>query len=202
VAKYFAMCVWFDETCGELLKMLDERGLRDNTLVVYVTDNGWIQDENRPVFAPKSKRSPYDGGLRTPLVLRWPAKIKPLRDDTTLVGSIDLAPTILAACGLKPDEALPGVNLLPYAIDGTPIKREALYGEIFSHDVADIDRPAASLEYRWCIEGKWKLILPQHGAAELYDVLADPHETSNIAKQHAEVVARLTEYINSTWQPQ
>jgi uncharacterized sulfatase len=89
VAKYFAMCEWFDETCGELLNLLEKRNLSENTLVIYVTDNGWIQNPDAPNYAPKSKRSPYDGGLRTPVMLRWPEKIKPHRDDKTLVSSID-----------------------------------------------------------------------------------------------------------------
>jgi arylsulfatase A-like enzyme len=109
LAKYYAMCEWFDETCGALLDGLERRNLAENTLVVYVTDNGWIQktaeselpaDWKNP-FAPKSKRSPYDGGLRTPIMLRLPGKIEPAKYET-LVSSVDLAPTILHACGLTP----------------------------------------------------------------------------------------------------
>ena len=78
LAKYYAMCEWFDETCGSLLDHLDDRKLSKNTLVIYVTDNGWIQrtsttkvpDGWRPRFAPKSKQSPYDGGVRTPIMVR------------------------------------------------------------------------------------------------------------------------------------
>jgi arylsulfatase A-like enzyme len=51
VAKYFAMCEWFDETCGELLGLLDENQVREDTLVIYVTDNGWIQDPESPGYA-------------------------------------------------------------------------------------------------------------------------------------------------------
>jgi arylsulfatase A-like enzyme len=68
VAKYFAMCEWFDETCGELLEMLEQREVRDNTLVIYVTDNGWIQDPESPGYAPRSKQTPYEGGVRTPIL--------------------------------------------------------------------------------------------------------------------------------------
>ena len=58
VAKYWANCEWWDETCGELLSYLDKQGLADNTLVVYVTDNGWIQNPTANPFAARSKRSP------------------------------------------------------------------------------------------------------------------------------------------------
>ncbi|RMF88767.1 MAG: sulfatase, partial [Planctomycetota bacterium] len=62
VARYWAMCEWFDQTCGELLDYLDTKGIAKDTLVVYVCDNGWIQDPDTPNrYAPRSKRSPYEG---------------------------------------------------------------------------------------------------------------------------------------------
>ena len=200
VARYQAMCEWFDETCGELLGHLDEKGLAENTLVVFVTDNGWIQDEARPRFAPRSKRSPYDGGIRTPIMLRWPGRIEPGRYET-LVSSIDLAPTILAAAGLEPTDEMPGINLLEVADAGGKSDRARIFGEIFDHDVADIDRPAASLMYRWCVEGRWKLILPagRDEQPELYDLAADPHETRDFASDQTERVMRMTSAIDEWW---
>ena len=198
VARYWAMCEWFDESCGELLSMFDERGLADNTIVVFVTDNGWIQNPQSPAYAPKSKRSPYDGGLRTPIMVRWPAKIKPRRDEQTLVSSIDLAPTILAACGLQPRADLQGINLLDIAA-GQPSARTALYGEIFTHDAVEIDRPAANLLFRWCVEGSQKLIVPQDAPVELYNVSADPQETKNLAATQPGDVVRLKKQIDAWW---
>jgi arylsulfatase A-like enzyme len=200
VARYQAMCEWFDESCGELLDYLDRKQLTENTLVVFVTDNGWIQDQNSPRFAPKSKRSPYDGGLRTPIMLRWPGRIPPGRHEA-LVSSIDLAPTILKAAGLEPTDDMPGLNLLDVIAAGGKTGRNTLFGEIFDHDVADIDRPAASLQYRWCVDGRWKLILPAGSdeRVELYDLAADPHELHNIANEHPDRVARLTQAISDWW---
>ena len=102
VAKYYAMCEWFDETCGRLLGHLDEQGVAGNTLVVYVTDNGWIQRPDRNGYAPRSKRSPYEGGVRTPIMFRWPGTI-PAADRPELCSSIDIVPTILAAAGAAVD---------------------------------------------------------------------------------------------------
>jgi uncharacterized sulfatase len=200
VAKYWAMCEWFDETCGELLAFLDSAGLAENTLVLFVTDNGWIQSTDSGAFAPKSKRSPYDGGLRTPILLRWPGKIKPRRDEETLVMSLDLVPTLLAACGIAPTKEMPGIDLLKICA-GKPSPRKAIYGEVFTHDAVDIDRPAANLQFRWCVDDRWKLILPQGGAArgELYDVRTDPHETKDLARQEPETTARLSRQISSWW---
>ena len=101
VAKYWAMIEWFDETCGQLLDHLDAKGLADDTMVVYLADNGWIQDPDADRYAPKSKQSPYDGGLRTPIIVRWPGKVQP-----KAVGPARPLPrpraTVLAAAGLKP----------------------------------------------------------------------------------------------------
>ena len=77
-----------------------QKGLAENTLVIYLHDNGWIQDPNAGKFAPKSKQSPYDGGVRTPILVRWPGKVTPRTSDD-LAHSIDLTPTILAACGVE-----------------------------------------------------------------------------------------------------
>jgi arylsulfatase A-like enzyme len=198
VAKYYAMCEWFDETCGQLLDYLDTKKLSDNTLVVFVTDNGWIQRTNGSGYAPKSKRSPNDGGVRTPIMLRWPGKIKPAKYDMPVI-SVDLAPTILAACGLKPDAAMQGINLLDICAGKQPT-RKAVFGEVFAHDQVDIDDPVPSLLYRWCVQDRWKLILSAKSAnPQLFDILADPHETKNLAAANAAVVKQLTDATDQWW---
>jgi uncharacterized sulfatase len=203
VAKYQAMCEFFDETCGALLDHLRENKLDENTLVVYVTDNGWIQDARSPQFAPRSKRSPYDGGIRTPIMLRWPGHIAPGRYDATLVSSIDLMPTIAAACGVSPPAGLPGIDLLPVCAAGGNSVRDAVFGEIFEHDMPDFEHPAAGLLFRWVIAGEWKLIVPAASDAppELYNLKTDPHETTNIAAEHPAAVASLRARIDEWWTP-
>jgi arylsulfatase A-like enzyme len=213
VARYFAMCDWFDETCGELLALLEERQLRDNTLVIYVTDNGWIQDPESPGYAPRSKQTPYEGGIRTPILFSWPKELQP-GERPEVISSIDLVPTLLAAAGARIPENLPGLNLLEKLRTGGPITREAIFGETFAHDIADIKNPEASLLFRWCIAGRWKLLLTYDGEThryasthpraekrpQLFDLLADPHEEENVAEQHPEVVAELAAMI-ADWYP-
>ncbi len=213
IAKYYAMCDWFDETCGQLIGHLEKRGVRDNTLIVYVTDNGWIQNPKGDGSAPRSKFTPYEGGIRTPIMFSWPKELKP-SDRPELVSSIDLVPTILAVAGARTPDDLPGLNLWPNLKSGTAIERNAIFGEIFAHDIADIAKPEASLLCRWCIEGKWKLMLSYDGEAtryihkyswigkgpQLFDLSADPHEKKNVAAEHPEVVARLAEKI-AGWYP-
>ncbi|MFW6108318.1 MAG: sulfatase [bacterium] len=203
VARYWAMCEWFDETVGQLLDLLDKRGLHETTMMLYVCDNGWIQRPNSGGFAPRSKRSRFDGGIRTPIMVRWPGKVKPRRDDQTPVSSIDFAPTILRAAGLQPTDAMQGVNLL----DAQALAhREALFGAVYAHDAVDIHKPASSLLWRWCIAGRWKLCVPHPAnlprqSPELYDILADPHEKQNLAARHPQQVARLSALIDQWWRP-
>lgn len=206
LAAYWAMCEWFDETVGDLLKLLDERGLSENTLVVFAVDNGWIQETSdvktkRGGFAPKSKRSPYDGGLRTPIIVRWPGHVSPTRDATP-VSTVDLAPTMLAACQVASPAVMPGVNLLDAAA-GKPYPRDLVCGESYTHDAIDIDRPAANLTHRWCVEGTWKLIVPQDSPerAELYDLANDPTETKNVATEQPATAGRLRERLDAWWSP-
>lgn len=213
MARYYAMCEWFDETCGELLNLLDRRGLTDNTLVVYVTDNGWIQDPDGQRFAPRSKQTPYEGGVRTPILFRWPGNIPAVERDE-LVSSIDIMPTLLAAAGAQVPGELPGLNLIPHLTAPQPIERQRIFGETFAHDIADLNAPEASLLYRWCIEDRWKLILTYDGEAyrndqvhdrkdrrpQLYDLSNDPHERHNRAAEYPDVVARLATAIDA-WYP-
>ena len=213
IAKYFAMCEWFDETCGQLIDHLKDAGVRDNTLIVYVTDNGWIQNPNRNGYGPRSKQTPYEGGVRTPIMFSWPGRLKPVKR-SELVSSIDLVPTILGAAGARIPEDLPGLNLLANLEQGTPVARKTIFGEGFAHDIADIENPEASLLYRWCIEGRWKLLLTYDGEVnrytsthprdekrpQLFDLLEDPAEKTNLAVEHPYIVARLAQQI-ADWYP-
>jgi uncharacterized sulfatase len=202
VAKYWAMCEWFDETVGELLMKLEKNGQADNTIVVYLHDNGWIQDPDSPNYAPRSKRSPNEGGIRTPIIVKWPGQVKPGASDQ-LASSIDLAPTVLAAAGGNPTPDMPGINLLDAkAVAG----RAAVYGEIFEHNAIDIHSPAANLQYRWVVAGAWKLIVSHEpnikgGEPELYDLVADPAEAKNLADKHPEKVGELARKLDAWWKP-
>jgi arylsulfatase A-like enzyme len=225
LAKYFAMVEWFDETCGELINYLDAEGLTENTLIVYCCDNGWVQatpESGLPEtwkngFAPRSKQSPYDGGVRTPIMFSWPGVIPP-SDRSEPISTIDLMPTILAAANAEAPADLPGLNLFESIRDQKPIEREFLYGESFGHDVPDLSDPDKALWFRWCIQGRWKLILSYDGEAgrygevknvhqaapQLFDIIADPDETTNLADQHPSEVAQLRsslDNIRKTRQP-
>ena len=221
IAKYWAMVEWFDETCGELLSHLTKHGLSENTIVVYVADNGWIQEPQSPRYSHRSKRSPYDGGLRTPIMLRWPAKVQPRRSEE-LASSLDLMPTLLKAAGIAAAEDLPGINLLDTKALSA---RKTLHGECFLHTFASLERPADNLLWRWIIDDRWKLIIPRthgdsdlqpisepgmdesevewikSGRVELYDIVADPYETRNLAADNAAVIGELVRKADAWWDP-
>lgn len=202
-AKYAAMCEWFDETCGELLGFLDTKGLTANTLVVYVADNGWIQaksSEKKTQFETRSKNTPYDAGVRSPVILKWPGKIKPGHHED-LASTVDFAPTILAACGIKPTESMTGLNLLQAAAGNGKLARESVFGEIYLHDGVKVGQPALSLTHRWVRQGNWKLIAPQMGKGqpELYDLARDPGEKTDMAAGEPVRVRMLREVLDRWW---
>jgi len=213
VARYYAMVEWFDETCGQLMDRVEQKGLTQNTLFVYVADNGWIQDPNSQGYAPRSKQSANEGGTRQPIMFSWPGVIQPGNRGEQLCSSIDIVPTALAAAGAQAPEKLPGLNLLPILKSGEPTARKECFGETFAHDVANIDKPEDTLLYRWVVDGKWKLLLTYDGKLDryasshprtekrpqLFDLLADPHEDNNLAAKNPEIVQRLADKLQAWW---
>ena len=213
VARYYAMVEWFDETCGQLMDRIEQKGLTQNTLFVYVADNGWIQDPNSQGYAPRSKQSANEGGTRQPIMFSWPGVIQPGNRGEQLCSSIDIVPTALAAAGAQAPEKLSGLNLLPILKSGEPTARKECFGETFAHDVANIDKPEDTLLYRWVVDGKWKLLLTYDGKLDryasshprtekrpqLFDLLADPYEDNNLASKNPEIVQRLADKLQAWW---
>jgi len=194
-----------------LMKHIDDSGIAKNTLVIYVTDNGWIQTE-KGSYGPRSKRSPYEGGTRTPIMFRWPGVI-PVADRPELCSSIDIVPTILAAADAKGPHDFPGLNLLPHLKSGKAIERNKLFGESFAHDIADIENPQGALLHRWVIRGHDKLLLTydgspgkmkypaQDGAPQLFNLKDDPSEKMNLAEKNPQVVKELSALLEEWYVP-
>jgi arylsulfatase A-like enzyme len=129
------------------------------------------------------------------------------------VSSVDLYPTILAAAGIDTPEGRSGVNLLPVIRGQKELEREYILGESFAHDIVDLDNPQTTLLYRWVIQDQWKLILRYDGtttrykavhevadpAPQLFNLIADPHEETNLAVEHPQLVAQLVEHLSNWW---
>lgn len=213
---YFAAITQFDETVGTLISALEERGQLENTLIVFVIDNGWSPDRNQPKGAEfnhtkQSKRAPFDDGLRTPILLSWPGKIKP-GTHNNLVSSIDLMPTSLHAAGIELPSGLPGINLLPNAKGETALDpNRAVFGAIYPGDASVLGNPAKDVAYRWVRQGDFKLISPVRKkpwgdyvkSDWLTNVATDPGETRNLASTpvFAEPRKRLQELLDAWWAP-
>ncbi len=199
VANYWAMCEWFDITCGQLMDYVQNQGLSKNTLFVYVTDNGWIQDPDRPNrFAPRSKQQPYEGGIRTPIIFRWLDTIAPEMDTTSAVSGVDIAPTLLEICDIEAPDVLQGVNVL----DKEALQsRDLVFSEAYAHDFSTID---SSLYYRVAIDFPYKLILPDSGnkpqsAVEFFNIQEDPFEDVDLSGSYPDQVHDLHMKIESWW---
>ena len=194
LAKYWAMCEWFDETCGQLFDLIEDKGLTENTLFVYVCDNGWVQDPTKSGYLKHSKRAPYDMGIRTPIMYKWKGEITPKMDDKTITSSIDMVPTVLDILGIEKPENLPGVNVL----DENALKdREGVFGEVYAHDFDTIEN---SMFYNMAIFPPYKIIIPdpvrkKDEVVQLFNIDEDPFEKNNIAESNPEIVEELKEKI-------
>ncbi len=199
LARYWAMVEWFDQTCGQLLGHLERQGLAENTVVAYVVDNGWIQQRDAAGYAPKSKQSPNEGGLRTPILVRWPGRIAPRMVDTPVM-SLDLYPTLLRLAGVEVPAGCDGVDLLEEAqVNG----RRSVQGAVYTHNAVDLDQPAASLRWRWMLRDGMKVLVPtalEAGAhPQLFDVVRDPHEEQDLAGQKPDLLVELTGAMDGWW---
>jgi arylsulfatase A len=194
-AQHHANVSQLDHAFGNLMLTLDELGLRNNTLVVFTSDNGpegaGTKGRTRGSTGGLRgrKRSLYEGGIRVPGIIRWPNRIAPgTVCDTPIIGS-DLFPTVLAAAGVAApkDRTLDGVNLLPL-LAGKPLTRPIpMYWRYH----------AAPGPFKVAMrDGDWK-ILADLGFTqfELYHLGNDPKETKNLADKHPDKLDELRDRL-------
>ncbi|MFO0938373.1 MAG: sulfatase-like hydrolase/transferase [Gemmataceae bacterium] len=200
--QYFAMIEWFDKTCGELDSYLEKKDLTKNTVIIYLADNGWDAEQGN-----RAKLSPYEMGIRTPMFVRWPGKVKPMRDDESLASIIDFVPTVLTVCGVKVPSELTGVNLLDRP---AMTARKSVFVEAYTHNIADLSNPSKSLVAQVVISGWSKLIIPGPvgpdmaytsgpKGLELYDLKSDPLEKRDLRLEKPGEFKRLQAIQNTQW---
>lgn len=196
---YAAMVEAMDLAVGKVLDKLDELGIAENTLVIFTSDNGGLSTSegwptsNHPLRGGKGWI--YEGGIREPLLVRWPSRIKPGQTLDTPASSPDFLPTLLDAVGAKPaaGQIIDGISLLP-ALSGSPVPDRPLFWH-YPHYGNQGGAPSAAIRL-----GKWKLIeWLEDNRLELFDLDADPGETTDLAAKVPDETARLHKLLQE-WQ--
>ncbi len=205
-AAYAAMVTRFDRSVGRLLGLIRELGLEEDTLVLFASDNGATYELGGfdPAFFASTgglrstKGYVYEGGIRVPLIGRWPGRIKPGTTTDHVCAFQDFFPTALETAGIEnaAPSGLDGLSFLPTLTGrGRQIRHEHLYFEFKDY--------GGQQTVRW---GDWKgvrqnLLKDPAAPIELYDLAADPAETRDLAADKPDVVKRLREIMRAEHKP-
>lgn len=195
-AEYFGNVSQVDHEVGRLLKDLDEKGLRDNSLVYFSSDNGpetlhRYKGSERSYGSPSPLRGMklhmYEGGIRVPGIVRWPGHISPAQISNQPVASYDLLPTFCALAGVTPptDRALDGASLLPLFTGRGIVRSKPLYWQ-YDRAIGGENRVALR-------DGDWKLLADASlSKFELYNLRQDASEKHDLAPHEPARVAELS----------
>jgi len=204
MAKFYGMIENIDENIGALRKRLGELGLSDNTIFIFLTDNGTATGVARKAKSGKwagfnasmrgHKGSMYDGGHRVPLFVHWPAgKLDTGRDADQLCAHVDVQPTLIDLCGLKRPEGPPlgGVSLKAVLYGDTKALRNRI---LFVHS----QRIAHPVKWRQTsvMTQRWRLV----NGTELYDIQGDPGQRKDISADHPDVMRELSAAYDKWWE--
>jgi len=196
---YAAMLESVDESVSRVLKTLDRLKLDDRTLVLFTSDNGGLATLEGP-NTPATNNGPlregkghlYEGGIRVPLLLRWPSKLAGGKLVDTPVCSTDLRSTILAACGVENTSKDDGFNLWPMLSEEKSLPTRDLYWH-YPHYSNQLGKPGGAIR-----SGDFKLIeFYESGRRELFDLSKDARETRNLAAEKPELVAELAKKLDA-----
>jgi arylsulfatase A-like enzyme len=190
-----------DQQMGRLMDGLESRGLTNNTLIIFVSDNGPLPtfDRTRSAGLRGSKLSLYESGIRLPFIIRWPDHTPAGRvDQETVLSAVDLLPTLCAITGAASPAKLDGQDMSA-AFTGKAVTRQQPllweYGrnaKWFKYPPNAEDR-SPNLAIR---EGPWKLLINADGASpELYDLATDPTESKNLAEANPDITKRLADQV-------
>lgn len=207
--RYAAMVTMLDRQVGEIISLLKELGIEQNTLVMFSGDNGgadYFVTPQHPRGVHSANKHPetgveyrgnkgtlYEGGLRVPFIARWPGKIVPGSRSDLLAYFPDLLPTFAEACGAKVPANVDGLSILPTLLGETVAGRQQpqhdyLYWEINGWTAIR--------------QGTWRAVKPAKSDEwELFDLATDPSETKNVAATQAETLSRLVALATKAHQP-
>jgi arylsulfatase A len=204
VKIHAAMIARLDADVGRLMAKLEQLGLDEQTLVIFSSDNGadgpGREEFNGTAGLRGHKRHLYEGGIRAPMIARWPSVIKAGSESDLLTSQVDFLPTACDLAGVEAPPDADGVSIAAtLAGKDQAAKQRALYWEIYEgpHPFQQAVRMGRWKGYRTALEGP----------LELYDLHADPQERSNVAAKHADVVKQIEDVMaqehvrNPNWRP-
>jgi arylsulfatase A len=203
-AAYAAMITYLDAQVGQILDTLREIGVDDNTLVIFTSDNGATFDVGgAPTQFFESngrlrghKTNLYEGGIRVPMIARWPGHIRAGSTTAQMAAHWDLWPTFAELAGATPPTDRDGISILPTLLGRSGQRQhEALYWEFHAQGASQAVRM-----------GRWKGIRTQitkqpNAPIELYDLETDERETTNVAASHADIVRRIDTLMRTSRTP-
>lgn len=195
---YAAMIKSVDESVGRVLQYVKEKGIEDNTIIIFTSDNGGIIRSKNPVTSNlplrEGKGTAYEGGVRVPLIVKWKGKIKENTQSEVPVIGTDLFPTLAALTNsnISSINNIDGVNIAPLLLGGQTIKRDALYWH-YPHYHSEGATPYSSIR-----DGDYKLIsFYENGKMELYNLKNDVGEQNNLVEKEPKMAAMLLKKLNA-----
>ena len=202
-AEFAAMITRLDAQVGEIMAKLEEKGLADNTVLIFTSDNGPHEEGgadpdffNRDGLLQGKKRSTYEGGIRIPFIVRWPGKVAAGTVNDHQLAFYDLMPTFCDIAGIEnyetryanpaaENDSFDGLSFYPTLTgEGEQQAHEFLYWEFSETNMMGLRM------------GNWKMVV-QQGNCKLFDLATDLHEDNNVADQHPEVVAKMKAILKS-----
>ena len=196
IKNYAAMVALADRDVGRVMQKLKDLGIDDRTLVIFSSDNGANPEFIEPLGSTGGlrghKRMLYEGGTRTPLIVRWPGKIQPGTTSDLLTAFVDFLPTAAELSGLPAPKGIDGHSIVPTLLGkGQQTRHESLYFEIYEPYFQQAVRT-----------GDWKgYRLGTKAPLELYDLKADPAEKQNIAAAHPDIVRKIEAIMKAEHSP-
>jgi arylsulfatase A-like enzyme len=187
--NYVAAITLLDRYVGQIMEQLQQRGLDQNTIVFFTSDNGPHQEGgNDPAFFNSSgpfrgiKRDLYEGGIRVPMIVRWPGRVRAGQASEQVWAFWDFLPTAAELSGASVPTGIDGISVVPTLLGkSSQTQHEYLYWEFHENGFKQAIRM-----------GNWKAVrLGVNRPMELYDLAQDPSETINVAPSHHEVVQRI-----------
>ncbi|OGV67970.1 MAG: N-acetylgalactosamine-6-sulfatase [Lentisphaerae bacterium RIFOXYA12_FULL_48_11] len=194
-----AMITRMDRDIGRLFDLLKKLGIDENTMVFFASDNGPhreggndsdFNDSNGPLRG--IKRDLYEGGIRVPMIARWPGRIAAGKTSDHISAFWDFMPTACQAAGVKAPRGIDGISYLPELLGGRQEGHNFLYWEFHERGSKQAVRM-----------GPWKLIrfIANTDKVELFNLEKDPGETTDIAEKHPEIVKTIMEYLQTARTP-